>query len=397
MLARAASTGRRLAEMDGARGILSMWVLLVHVIYLSGYLLDTIDPAYRAVLYGQEAVDVFIIMSGFVIFRLLSLKSEPYRVYIVRRFMRMFPVFLVCLAFAIAVRPLMWELLQELPYPVERAQRMQVAMMQSEDESFWLHLATHLTLLHGVIPDAKFPFSTLALLAPSWSISLEWQFYLIAPVVFALLKKKNRWWTAALVVLTIVVAMVGFYVFSSKYYAPSFLPIRVQFFAMGILSWFIWERWSGEDGKAVVRADLLIWLFPLVYFLTSSPAMTMWFVLLMATFAGQRDQVRGLGSGMSWVLKRKTLVYLGDTSFSMYLSHMTCIYVCQWVLHRMYPEISREGMFPLLLLPSLISSLIITALLNHYIEKPGMDLGKRWGNHLNRHTARQGVVAVSQH
>src|SRR6185369_4221145 len=87
-------------EFDGVRGLLALWVLLAHAIELGpfSHIAGHLRP--------QFAVDIFIILSGFVIFHLLS-QGEDYATFITRRFFRLFPVFAVCFLFALVLRTVM--------------------------------------------------------------------------------------------------------------------------------------------------------------------------------------------------------------------------------------------------------------------------------------------------
>jgi peptidoglycan/LPS O-acetylase OafA/YrhL len=40
-------------------------------------------------------------------------------------------------------------------------------------------------MLHGAVPDVLVRNAPSAFLIPAWSVSLEWQFYLVAPLVYA--------------------------------------------------------------------------------------------------------------------------------------------------------------------------------------------------------------------
>src|SRR5688572_28994913 len=81
----------RFPAIEGLRAWLAMAVVASHLIQLSGLYLRN-RPG--ALLYagGSVAVLVFVIVSGFVITHLVLGKREPYKVYVGRRFFRLFPV-----------------------------------------------------------------------------------------------------------------------------------------------------------------------------------------------------------------------------------------------------------------------------------------------------------------
>ena len=97
----------RLPELEGIRGVLSWWVVICHILQQAGYSEAALGRGWRILVHGDYAVDVFIILSGFVIHKLWHDAREPYRVFITRRFLRLWPAYAVCLLGALAVRPCM--------------------------------------------------------------------------------------------------------------------------------------------------------------------------------------------------------------------------------------------------------------------------------------------------
>jgi peptidoglycan/LPS O-acetylase OafA/YrhL len=85
---------------------MSWWVVVGHVLAFAGFQENNVPSMIVVVMHGAYAVNVFMIMSGFVIAKLLADKNESYRLFITRRFLRIYPVFLVALAVAILARPL---------------------------------------------------------------------------------------------------------------------------------------------------------------------------------------------------------------------------------------------------------------------------------------------------
>jgi peptidoglycan/LPS O-acetylase OafA/YrhL len=81
-------------ELDGLRGIAVLLVLWVHVPL--GPLGETVDGLRRALLPGNVGVDLFFVLSGFLITRILLVDRErgvPLRYFLARRFLRIFPIY----------------------------------------------------------------------------------------------------------------------------------------------------------------------------------------------------------------------------------------------------------------------------------------------------------------
>jgi peptidoglycan/LPS O-acetylase OafA/YrhL len=87
---------RRFRGIEGLRAWLAWSVVAVHVVGLSG-LCTVIPPLEIFMSVGQWSVEVFIIISGFVIANLILSEEESYPIYIARRFLRLYPAYVVCL------------------------------------------------------------------------------------------------------------------------------------------------------------------------------------------------------------------------------------------------------------------------------------------------------------
>ena len=79
-------------------------------------------------------------------------------------------------------------------------------------------------MLHGAISSNLLPDSPLRFNLPAWSISLEWQFYLIAPAVIMIARRHGAIiWFALLIALLEIAFRHGLF---GKFDSPSFLPER---------------------------------------------------------------------------------------------------------------------------------------------------------------------------
>ncbi|WP_372055255.1 acyltransferase [Tistrella mobilis] len=226
-------------SIESLRAWMAWWVVVGHALRLSGldnYALQGIHlPPVIAKILGSSgtAVNVFIIVSGFVITHLFISKQEAYSKYITRRAFRLFPVYLVCLAAAIIT--MKFYILSYVDLGFSAGSDDKGARLIEQSENFWIHLAAHLTMLHGLIPDEILPYAGSTILSPAWSLSLEWQFYLIAPVVVAALMGRPAVAIATAMLLLATHAVFTYGGIASWQYL-AFLPLALNYFLLGIMS-----------------------------------------------------------------------------------------------------------------------------------------------------------------
>ncbi len=213
----------RLKCLDGLRGILAVYVMLGHMAPFAAI------PAPLASLlsHGGAAVDVFFILSGLAIAR--SLESADYRAapFLVGRIARIFPVYLPMLALAVAVRPLPTGF-DRMPWIAPDSPA--VAIWSQGWPSGWaIEIAAHLTMTHGLFPNAVLPDIWVAFLGAAWSLSTEWQFY-----VLALLLGRRGWW-----VLAAVGAAGALWAATTPegwHFSRAFLGNKALYFVLGMVS-----------------------------------------------------------------------------------------------------------------------------------------------------------------
>jgi peptidoglycan/LPS O-acetylase OafA/YrhL len=135
----------RVEEFESLRGLMAMWVLLGHVALTFSF------PAFEHWIWWQilcanrKAVDIFIVLSGFVIFYMLDTKREKYSVYLMRRFLRIFPAYIVCLIFSLMMVHLSVEGLNAIPDPSPRDVD-RLVIFQSSLRYFGPHVLAHVTI-----------------------------------------------------------------------------------------------------------------------------------------------------------------------------------------------------------------------------------------------------------
>jgi peptidoglycan/LPS O-acetylase OafA/YrhL len=282
----------RLKCLDGLRGVLAVYVMLSHMAPFAVF------PPWLASLlsHGGAAVDVFFILSGLVIVR--SLEGFDYRArpFLLARAARIFPVFLAMFAMAVAVQPVPARF-ERMPW-IEADSPAFSIWSQGWPRAWAAEIAAHLTMTHGMFPDAVLPDAWVSFLGAAWSLSTEWQFY-----VCALLLGRRAWW--ALLVMAVAGVVWGMVTPDAWHFSRAFLPNKAEYFVLGMVSAAGGQRyvltlgavlalgwWQGGLGKL---APPLVW----------------------AVCLGAESRSWCL----SWVLRSRPAQWLGGLSYSLYLAN----------------------------------------------------------------------------
>jgi peptidoglycan/LPS O-acetylase OafA/YrhL len=296
-------------SIEGLRAWMAWWVVVAHAIQTAGV---KSLPAW--LVRGELAVEVFIIVSGFVITHLLVTKREPYVPYITRRFFRIVPIYVFCTALATVTLGWYAEVysLPWVDYLQMRAERLTLTY-----EHWWAHVGLHATLLHGLVPDTVLKYSSSTFLGPAWSLSLEWQFYLFAPLI--ILPMLRGW--RALLLVTVVLAAVGavsrHYLLHTHYLNLTMLLLAIHLFLVGILCRIALERFKG---LALLSLTALVAA-------TQSPVLAIWLVFFVFVLAESGWAPVRLDWPM-WLLGTNRLLRtLGAASYSTYLVHVPLLVV----------------------------------------------------------------------
>ena len=142
--------------------------------------------------HGGAGVDVFFILSGLVIVQSLASFGYRPRPFLIARVARIYPVFLVVFAFAVAVQPLATGFAR-LAW-IEPDSTRATIWSGGWPQRLGLVIATHLTMTHGLFPDGVLPDVWVGFLGAAWSLSTEWQFYLLALLIGARLGLRPLAW-----------------------------------------------------------------------------------------------------------------------------------------------------------------------------------------------------------
>lgn len=363
----------RLALLEGLRGFLALYVVLDHTLEYSGYVDELARPLFflRA---GRYAVDEFVILSGFVIFYLLDKHAEDYRAFLTRRFFRLYPVAILMFAVSVPISLLrLWNINHAGTYSSPE----HIHSVTSTVHAWWAHwgwnTALHGTLLHGLVPDRVLPHASEAFLDPAWSISLEWQFYLVAPLCYWL-ATKGRSARLCLCLACAAIVLVRPWLPGDLYGAS--LPFHVEFFFLGGASYFAYKRARGR--APLGTPALLVALVVVLVFVTRGhphelAPVYLWAIVLGLLCAKPADRFR---DWLSRPLVHPWAQHLGRVSYSVYLAHLPLLAVVQFALLTLAPGVDRVAHFWLLFAGTLLVTLPLSTLLYAKLELPFMRLGR---------------------
>lgn len=351
--------GGHIRAFTGLRGVMAWWVVLGHI----GLTVGPPEPGWVLVIWrflagNTLAVDVFIILSGFVIARLIDLRREPYGRYILRRACRLFPLYLTVLILSACLLPMILSAVTETPLPSPRnADRAAQARIALAD--LWPHMAVHLPLMQGVVPQHLLPQAAYTIVGQAWSVSLEWQFYLIAPLCLLATRDLRR--LAGLGAVLIALGLLSGL-------GPAFIGQSWPLFAVGIGT-YLWAR--DANGKTAVGLSALA-LITLAYRgpMAGVP-LTIWGLTCVSALGD--DRLTWLRRGLS----SRWLCWLGDRSYSTYLVHMLPLYLLMFGMNRLGLGAAAQG--PVLWVGTVVLSVLASMLCYRFIEQPGIALGRRAG------------------
>jgi peptidoglycan/LPS O-acetylase OafA/YrhL len=383
----------RIIHIEGLRAFLAFWVLCSHVLCESGYTEATLNPIAKKLWQGWFAVDVFVIVSGFVIFYLLDHKREKYLNFIANRFFRVWPLFIILFLVSIPLSQInginkiaFFDLFPNSAIQVEPT----TAPVSLWSQNTLAHVLLHLPMLHGVVPQAILPNAPSAYLAPAWSISLEWQFYLIAPLIFWRLQPLKKYSILMVSAGVLIAFFIGKIMPFVEYGA--FLPMHIEYFYAGGLSYFLFKRLQSsqisiEFFPIGLTLSILLLFNPKfnVYMLPCAIWLNFFSILLDI----QKTQPPPYIKLIAKLFSNPIAVYLGKISYSIYLSHMLVIIASQYFLLKYFPTLSQEGHMYTLGAITIIVTLAISHILYKVIELRGIALGKNLVNKLNRRLERR--------
>ncbi|OLZ08171.1 acyltransferase family protein [Sulfobacillus thermosulfidooxidans] len=372
------SSPPRYARLDALRGIAILSVMVFHAAIIRPFH----GPWWmRFVGQGDQGVGLFYMVSALTLVLSWQYRHHkdavPAKAFWTRRFFRIAPLFYLMLLVTG-----LWTTGNPTVVPTT---------MQGHIFT-WANLLAHVTFVFGWVP--WFQNSWIGV---EWSIGVEMTFYALFPFVMRRIFPKVSAWTFLVwglmgaVLWPIILQHLWF---TWPHWAHSFLlwsfPTQAIWFAAGLgmvkfdhgptlrgwsTLWLMWALFLGWHEWSFQMANLF-WVIPN-------------YLLVWLTW---KDY-----SGLSWLVHNRVLQYIGTRSYSLYLTHWFILgKVSDWSFANTH---TLQG-FVLRLFVAGALSLAVSELSFRYIEKPGINWGKRliaywqWGYAKPGQSSRPSVKQV---
>jgi peptidoglycan/LPS O-acetylase OafA/YrhL len=227
-------------------------------------------------------------------------------------------------------------------------------------------------MLHGAVSSSVLFESQLMFLSTGWSLSLEWQFYLVAPLIIASLRSRRG--IALLIVVTLAVALAYRAGWFGVFALPSFLPGAAHYFALGIATRMFIFKLPRPSRFPIVGALIAIGLC-LVTDRVVPVAIWAIFVAWMLVQHPADAWTRAVDRTFSALFDSRAANYVGELSYSIYLVHLPILYALMYACVRGF-ELGPQPTFFIALLLTPPLTLLASALLHRYVEAPAIAYGR---------------------
>lgn len=295
---------RKIPALTGIRGYAAMWVVLLHCFFLGSRMAPDYVRQVAILDHGYLAVDLFFILSGYVLLlsygSKLSLTNSPaVREFVVGRIFRILPLHWIVLTF--------------------------LAILTIGHGPDWATLEPHTFktfVLSLTLTQAWFNRPAVWN-SPAWSLSAEWLAYVFFPLIAVGVKSLSSPRSTMAVTWLLLIGLV---VLCCLVGQPTLNQVRVAGLARALFEFtagaciFRWQQLA-RPGTRTASGCFIGGLLLLAAAMAPAPADFLAlpaFVLLVAACAADAPQARV-------IFGNRTAHFLGEISFSVYLLHWPLI------------------------------------------------------------------------
>lgn len=369
----------RIRIFDSLRGYCVLWIVFIHLAELLNlHPLVNLNLLYE----GSIPVTLFFTLSGYVITGLLESRHESYGLYLFRRYFRLVPAIIIISLLYLLACDLILDVLRTLDQDLEKPREVisqRIGIFESTQEFWWQHLLLRFTPFYGFF-DQILTYSTKAFIPPGWSVAIEWQFYLLSPLMLFLFKRQHVLWLFfALLAFTLAKEVIGL--------KGTFIGKHIFGFMVGMSSFYIIKLY--QENKPCIKTypfsvaliSILSLLFIGIAFGFSTYAVIIlavpyliWALFLWAAFS---IKAKKLSPAFQYIFDNKPMFFIGEISYSLYLLHMLIIYGVLYLTAPLMAEVSPLLYFFVALLLTYALAVFSATVSYRYVEKPFMNFSRK--------------------
>jgi peptidoglycan/LPS O-acetylase OafA/YrhL len=370
----------RIPELDGLRGIGVLSVVCAHYVAVppsSNAPIATFLE--RAVALGWSGVDLFFVLSGFLIGGiLLDARASPnyFKTFYARRFFRIIPLYYAWVLLYIVVVALAGHTLQ-------------VHSNSGRPEMSGTPVYIHFLFLQNVWPIAFWGLAS-GWFTPMWSLAVEEQFYLVCPWLVRLVSKRRLYFALLAIIAAAPVLRVALRTIAHARPMSIYIltPCRADGLGIGVLAALVWrdaawrDRLSAHWKKfSAARIALALGAVGLLVIAPSSLSLveqtigytwlaTFYAVCVLSVLMRPADI-------LAKCMRTSWLRNIGGISYCIYVVHSAVLLVCHGVLLRQLPRVTTVSGAAVTLLAAALTYLC-ARLSWRFFERPLLERGRRF-------------------
>jgi peptidoglycan/LPS O-acetylase OafA/YrhL len=351
----------RITALDGLRGLMTILVLLSH------YFAEIINGIPVLGL-GWFAVHMFFVLSGFLIGRLIIEKMDCVNfasVFVMRRVCRTVPSYMISVVLIFAV---LWI------FRVESWTHFQ------HEFPMWSYFTFSQNIFMGMTNDVGIYW-----LAPTWTLALEEQLYVLLPLVFFLAPR--RFWLPSLIGVALLAVVLRALIFTTgaigSNWALVMLPTRGDVLVIGVIAAIVYKQRTVDLSRfdVLLRSAPVVLLFGTVLLILFDTVERTWFNILAPLFVSTGfaclllAMVRGAPEAKRF--DNAFLRFFGHVSYCVYLTHVMVLGLMHGVILNAKPELSSVKQWSVTV-AALFVAVAVGWIMTTLIEVPLTAYGRSW-------------------
>ncbi len=369
---------RRVVCLDGVRGLMTIMVLISHYF-------GEIPHGIKALMFGWIAVDMFFVLSGYLVGKLILEKQHNdnfFQVFYIRRVCRTLPIYFVCLAVNIVLMTAF------------------AAPWVDADEPFpaW----SYFTFTQNFYMAASGGIGA-HWLSPTWTLAIEEHFYLIVPFLFVVVPRRRLAATLVGIVVGAVGLRAGTYLWLDHpgLIGVVLLPTRADVLTAGLLAAVAIKSdtlpWARIDPHLRVAPVVLLFAAAILRLLDGESGQR--FAILSPLFvsfacaAFLLTLVRGAPEAKRF--HSRLLGFFNTTSYAVYLTHLPVLGLMHGLLLGSRPDLVTPTQWAVTI-AALPVCVFVSWILTLFVEQPLTNYGRTWTwSNRSRRPAVQNAIACS--